>query len=365
MAGIDSNSSNVGFKKSSTWNTETAITSTGAMRLRCSALSAKQQINTFTGRDIGAGRKMTATTREEVSLPVSVACDSTYGQSYLAFLAAVMGTEGSATETTVGQSDYSHTFDLADNVYNSNKIIWSLGWTTEDATYLRVIPSVKFGGFTFQSDVNKVGTWTFRGLGDRIVDSGATTTNANLAALSNSTDYEFAPLGGSGLYFRINTSSGGSLSSGDNKDIEYVSVELNRNFVPEYSARGASSGYILEPREQGFIIGKLTVRFREIAEGTQAIQSWIENQTKLKAELFYSGATINSGVATSFKFQFPYMEIEPADPDGYDIANNSSLMKPTVTFNLLKASAAPTGMTGVTDYLRITAIDRRATKWTA
>lgn len=362
MAGIDTNSSHVGMKKGSTWGTEVAITSTGAMRLRPSSLQMEETQAVFNGRDIGAGRKQTAITREEVSAPVTMTNDATFGQPWQAVLASVMGTEGNPAETTVGEGDYSHTYDLADNVYGSNKIIWSLGYTIEDSAELRVARSVKFGGFSFTSEINKVGVWTFNGLADHVVSDGATTSFANLSGLAQAANYKFAPLSNN-FYFRLNEESDAALDSGDNKGIESITINVNRTLTPEYESRGTDSLYIVEPREQGLIVGTMTVRFREFNATLQDLYTWSAGFTRLKAEMYHDGEQIGAGVNTSFKFQFPSMEIQSIA--GSEIANNNSLMKPTVTFTLFKADAAPAGMTGVTDYLRITSIDRRSTKWTA
>lgn len=366
MAGITTNDVVVGFKKATTWGTEVAITSTGAMKVRLSQISVSAALRNFF-RAILASRKSHFDRAGCQNYTVTATADLTYGQPWLAWLASTMGTESTPTETTGGQADYLRNLDLADSTYGSAKVIFSLGWTIEDATGAKVIvlPSVKWNQFSFTADANGVGTVTFSGVCDRPVISGATTTYANLVALSNPTGYEAAVLGGTNSYFRMNAQGGAGLTSGENKTIETYTIEINRPIRPQHALQGASSAYILEPKEIDRIDGFVTVRLSEINASSTDILSLWRNKTAQKAELFFDGTQIGTGVNRSFKFQMPSLEATPEFPAGHDVPNNNSLMTPTMRFRMLKASAAPTGMTSVTNLLRIAVVDTRSTKWTA
>lgn len=361
MAAITTNDVIVSFKKGVTWGTAVAVSS--GMRLRCSQLSISGGFEEFLSRDIGFGKKLQETIKTIFNGNITVTCDLTYNQPWMALLASIMGTESTPAETTVGQADYSRTLDLANTTFGGN--FWSMAYIMEDATYLAELPSVKFNSFTIQSDSNNVGTVTFSGVFDKMVVTSTTSTYANVTGVAATAPYEAAVLGGANHYFRMNANSGSALSSSNDFQIENYSFSITRPTRPQHVLRGANSKYIIEPKEIDRIDGSLTVRFGEIARGSfDLLLNWL-NGTFLKAELFFDGSQIGTGVNRSQKFQFPYLQCLPALPSGYDVPNNNSLMTPTHGFRMLAATAAPAGMTSVTDYMRATIIDQRATKWTA
>lgn len=365
--GITSNDVTIGVKKGATWGTAVDITSTNAFKLRASVFSPDATFNEILSSDIGFAKKIVDTLRGQLSATISITMDMTFNQPWLALLASVLGTESSATETTPSQGDYSRTIDLADSTYGSSACFWTMAMSTENATGAKLIelPSVKLNTVRMDFPVNDKPTITFTGIIDRIVISSWTTTYAHLIGLSATGNYETAVFTGTNAYYRQNAFSGGALSSGDNQAIESVSLELSRPSETRYGLRGANSQYTMEPYELGQIQGSVTVKYSEIDSSIQNLLDHWLNKTAQKAEWFLDGAQIGSGVNASYKFQIPEMAAMPKLPDGYKVPNNTSLMKPEIQYRMLQAAAAPTGMTGVTEYIRVTSIDRRSTKWTA
>lgn len=368
MAGQTTNDTIVGFKKISTWGTAVAVTSTNAFKLKVSQLSLSGGFGVINTRDTGFGKKIEDVARGVFTGNITVSMDLSYNQPWTALFASVMGTEGNASsEITASQGDYSHTIDLSDSISNSSMIAWTLAFTTEESVGAKLIelPSVKFFSASISQDVNAQGTVTFQGFFDKVVTSGWTTSYANLTGLSGTTPYEIAILGGTNHYLRMNASSGGSLSGSNDIPIQNYTITLNRPLSTRYALRAANSSYTYEPLDLGLIDGQVSFRLLEINASTlDHLANW-SAATDQKAELFIDGTQIGSGVNRSIKIQLPALEPSPGLPAGYDIPNNNSFQNPIAAFTMKKRSAAPTGMSGVTDYIRAIFIDQRSTKWTA
>lgn len=357
MAEITTKDVSVAIKKGSTWGTEVAVSS--GIWLDVSSIRVSGGYQDFRPRDTGRAGKRTYQTRLALNANVSITCDLTYGRGWLALFAGFMGTESSPAEQTASQADYLVTFDLAD----TPSIFWSLAWAIE-TDRVAVVPSFKVSSITIQIDANNAGTVTFNGIGDTWLQS-STSTVANITG-NTQYAYETATLGGANHYFRMNTDSGSALSGSDNKEIVGVTLTLSRNLSPRYGLRGANTKFTKEPLQLGDIDASLQVRVLGADDANiDALADWYSAPYK-KCEIFFDGSQIAAGVNRSYKIQIPYMQSEGAFPAGFDVANNASYMDPVINYTLLKRSAAPSGMSGVTDYLRMTAIQpTRSTKWTA
>lgn len=350
---------NCGIKKATTWGTEVQVTGSSAIALFPSSLQLNDSFADFLSRDIGQGNFRTSQARLQEDCSFSMSFDTTYASNGVyALLAGFMGTESSPTETTVGQSDYSCTMDFASSVYGN---FWTLAYSIE-TDRVRAVPAFKVVSVTYTHAVNGAGTWTFQCVGDRSIVSSLTTVG-NLQGLTTYS-YETATLGGTNHYARINTQSGAGLSLSDNFTGIGWTLTMTRPHQPLFGLRGENTKYTLEPRQNGPIDCALKVDFTEVDDASLDMLSHWTNATKLKAEFFFDGTQIASGVNRSLKIQFPYLQATGQGPTGHDWANNNSLLLPSLTYRALKASAAPTGMTGVTNLVRFTPIfETRSTKW--
>lgn len=347
------------IKKNSAWGTEADV-STGALALYASAISVGGGFADFLPRDFGQGGKRTNNARLQADFNVTITTDMTYGQSWIALLASVAGTESVPAEQTVGEGDYLVTHDIAD----STAISWTLCWTIETDRVL-AIPSVQITGFTISQAINGAGTVTFRGIADRIIESSANTA-AEVAA-ATSYNYETCTLGGTNHYFRIDAySTGTALSSLDEKTITSYTVTLDRPFVQRRGLRGANTAYTLAPLQTGPIEASLQVVHSELDNATFDMITYWTTPSFLMAELFVDGSAIGAGVNRSIKLQFPTLKVKGAFPAGHDVASNNGLFAPSITFDMLKAASAPASMSGVTELLRMTEIHPvRSSKWTS
>ena len=359
MSVISTGQTVAALKKGSSWGTEADITS-GGMFFKASSISPSGGFADFIPRDFGTAGKRTSQARLQGDFTCKIVTDLTYGQPWLALLAGHLGTESTPAEQTPSQTDYLVTMDLADDVFGT---YWTLVYTIETDRVI-VLPSLKIIGVTIEVAPNQAGTVTFDAIMDTIAESSANTA-AEINAIT-ALNYETATLGGTNHYFRSNVDTGAGLSSGDDKAIAGFTMSLTRTHKTRFGLRGANTKYTMEPKQVGDIEGTVTITHSELDNATYDMWTEWASVPYRKAELFMDGSIIGSTVNRSFKWQFPYLQSVGALPGGHDIPNNNSLFNPSITYRMLKRSAAPTGMTGVTDYLRFTEIHpTRSTKWTA
>lgn len=357
MAEITSKDVVVGVKKGVTWNTEIVVTS--GVFLYCSSIKVSGGFDTFEARDVGTSGFKTTQARLGSNFTVEYTCDLTYGQGWLFLLAMLMGTESSPSETTVGQGDYLDNIDFA---ASNDGLFFSSCHSIESARVM-VLPSVKIMSAKASIRVNQAGQVVFKGIADRFMVS-STSTVSNISGLTKYT-YATATMGGTNHYFRMNSDSGAGLSSGDNLDVQGIDWEFTRNLQPRWGFRGANTPYTKEPYQTGLIQGSLKVYFSTMDSAVKDVFGDYSNASTMKAEYYTDGAQIGSGVNRSIKPQFPYLQPPGAIPEGFDFGSNSQLLLPSLSYTTMQRSAAPTGMTGVTNYMRMAVVQERSTKWTA
>lgn len=359
MANITFNNVYASLKKGSTWGTEVIVTS--GINLYASAITLSGGFADFLTRDFGQGGKRTNNARLANTSDVTITCDLTYGQGWMTLLSGFLGTESVPAETTVGESDYGGNFDMADS---TNGLFWTLAYLIETDRVM-VIPSLKVVSCTITIDINGAGSVSFQCMADRIIES-STSTAANVSG-NTAYPHETATYGGTNHYFRIHDySTGSSLSSTHDKEISGFVINMARPHQRRYGLRGANTAYTLEPLQLGPIDATCQVKFTELQNSSYDIfGDWLSPGFKM-AEAFIDGSAINAGVNRSFKLQLPYLKIKGQLPPGHDVQSNNGLFLPQATYDMLKAAAAPSGMSGVTDLIRVVAKwEDRTAKWQA
>lgn len=361
---ISTNESVIGIAKGSTWGTAVDIAtasgtgSGGAMHARVSLSTSRGE---FRPNDVGFGNMIEEIEKLEESVSVTITADTSYHGRYLMALAGVLGTASAPSETTASQGDYLHNLDLATN---NDSDFFTVAFISGEDNAVLELPSVKFHTFTWSHGVNGVGTFTATGIASGVTWEASTPENtaAELNSLTYDT-YQACVLGGANHYFRINTVGGSTLSSSDDFEIKDFTVGIQRPLELEYCLRGANSKYTEEPKQTGDTTGTLTANFCKSERSRLDVMNIWSTGTQHKAEIFFDGDQIGTGVNTSCKFQFPKLEIGGAMPTGFDLPNSNQRMRPGVTWNLLKATSAPSGMTGVTNYMRAALINQRSDQY--
>jgi hypothetical protein len=150
---------------------------------------------------------------------------------------------------------------------------------------------------------------------------------------------------------RMNAQGGGALGSSDVQQVETCEFTFER---PQDRSFIYGQDYIIEPADNEFPEVMVTFGYpRMNTVSANSLETGLRAGTAYKADLTYTGATyINSTDRYSKLYQFPYMELQDfeAPPAG------AAQVKPKAMFKLKLPSAAPTGMTGVTNPFRISRV---------
>lgn len=362
MARISTPEVDIAIGNGTTWGTAADLTASNkGFLIHASQFSVSDTFGQYEPRDIGFDLFVDTVVRLERSVQVNITCDLAYDEMWLQILANFLGSDTSSpAEQTASQGDYLHNLDWTSS--NSGKF-QTLVWKVED-DYVLEIPSVKWQSITITSTANGVGTFSATGIGDRVVDNASVSnTVSEINALSYaSSQFRAAPLGGANHYFRINAQGGGSLSGSNDMEILQYTMSLNRQLESLRPLRGSNTAYTIEPRQQTPTRGTLSFQLSEINDAQLAGYTEFLAKTEKKAELYIDGDIIGSTLNRSLKFQFPRLSPAASGPDGFGVPNNASNMLPTYTYDIIKASAAPTGMSGVTSF-RLATTSTRSVRW--
>lgn len=360
MASINTQQAKVAVGKGVTWGTAVDLTGGGVgANIHTSALTIGGSRGRFTPNDNGFDNFISELELLEYSVDLSLTFDLTYQGIWKIFVAALFGTvTGSPAENNVGEGDYLHDFDPASSVAGN---FLTLAYLLEDDRSLE-FPSVKPISFAITQSTNGVGVITVNCIADRLVTNSPVNSQADIDSLSYPT-YQAAVLGDTNHYLRLNTQSGGALSSADDMEILNYNFSFNRPLQRNYPLRGANTKYTTEPAQLDVCTGQLSFLLNEIDDGSlDILDDWNDGNEK-KAEIFIDGDQIGSGDNTSIKLQMPRLSPSEGVPAGHDIPSSRQLMQPTATYDMLKASAAPTGMTGVTNMCRMETVETRSAAW--
>lgn len=351
----------IGFNEGATWDTAVALTGGVGVHGRVSYSISRNEFRTI---DVGFGLKVFDMTKLDVDVGVRFNCDLFFGSHATQLIAMILGSGLVAAETTASQGDYPHTFDFEevnDGLFTT--LTASYGSRTTDVIEF---PSVKWNRLKLTLNNNQIAQLEAEGVASRMVITGTVNDRDDLEALTyaetSDSDDRYVAVGSANDYFRINDASGAALDSTHNFEILTLEYEINRPMQSIKPLRGANSRYTIEPVQLDPATETLTIQFAEIDTSKYDFLAKWAADTRQKAELYVAGSQIGTGVRRSFRIQWPKLSWPGELPSGVDLPNNNTLMQPTVVLRPLSATAAPSGMTGVTD-TRIVAVNGRATAY--
>jgi len=327
MGSITGAATVIGFKKSTTWGTETVVGS--GDKLEVESLSQSENAEELTANPIGAGTSMATESRRGAKAPsMEVETLMGYENAGLAVVGQFFGTDTVATEV----GNYLHSF-----IFNE----------TRNSTYLTAAfqaHSAVAGSMVFPSAVctrlavtadnppNYV-RMSFDLLGNeqKLDSSSNTYTTLNSATVDNAQKIVIQPLD----EFWINAQAGAALAAGDKKNIVSAEFELSydQGFIAEIKGATGNGTPVAvgDPPFQG----TLTVRFKSLEDFTYFTAA--QAGTEYKAQLNITDDTSPYRV----RFYFPRLKIVE-DPQ-YDLTTTAT-NEHVVTFKCLAASSNPTGM---------------------
>lgn len=356
MAGINTNRASMVVGPGATWGTAPDLSSTGK-KTHVSQLTVNSSLGRFNPRDNGFDNFVKEILRLEETVNLTLTFDLTSDNWWPLFAAHFMGTASTPAEQTASQADYLSNLDFTNEIDGE---FLSMSYLIEDDKAVE-FPSVKVMSMAINMQVNQVGTITFGCIADQIVVAAGSQVNnaADIIALAYPTAYEALALGGTNHYFRINAQSGAGLTSGENLEILNFSCAYQRPMQTGFALRGASSKYTLEPQQLGPTTGTMGFQLYTVDDGVMDMLDDWKNADEFKCELLVDGSVIGTTLNRSIKLQFPRVTPNSPLPTGYDIPNANSLMQPTANYQVLAAAAAPTGMSGVTNYMRMAIINNQ------
>ncbi len=263
-------------------------------------------------------------------------------------MACAMGSPAVTAVSSQGASNslvaYQHVYDLAPTTQGRGVTIAS-----DKVQYVEEVRSAKVTGFSFGYGNGGVLTKSFSFIGDKSNNTSAintrssVTTSAVAPALTNRVFRQQGQI-------RMNLQAGSSLGSGDVlADVTGMSFTFQR---PHDTAMVTGQNYTAEPLDNGWPAVEVTLNFRQATTiSTNSFYALVQAGTPLKADCTYTGASINSATARMVKLEFPHLE--PQGPLNFTI-QGASQSQPSIRFVGKLASAAPSGMSGVTNPVRVT-----------
>ena len=247
------------------------------------------------------------------------------------FIAHCMGLDNKTGE----EDPYTHTMTMNSAIDGSD----SFGTlAVEVGTLIHEWQSVKVTGFTLEGPDDKgFVTLTVRTIADDLLLGADATTDGddfdNVTYMQmDSAMGKKVPSGA--LRFRMNTDAG-ALDADDNVAISSFSLSMDRGFEPEWVNRQAYADEwkTAEPIESGSPVVTLGITLNDYSALTH--NEAYQDETTMKAELYFGYD------ATHYiQIDLPLMKYMPPE-----IAVNSNARIPQqLNFQMMKASANPTGM---------------------
>jgi hypothetical protein len=184
---------------------------------------------------------------------------------------------------------------------------------------------------------------------------GAKTTYDSTVNINSTVGGATAVSGGQRVFrkdgrFRMNVQSAGGLGASDEIGIaKEITFNAGRPLASEDHV--FNQNYIIAPDDDGYPEYSLEVtyaRMNTIAANSLAIA--ISAARTFKADWTFTGTHINSTTQRSLLFQFPALQLYSYKAP----ITGPNQVRPQATFRAKLASAAPTGMSGVTNPFRLT-----------
>ncbi len=339
MASISGMQTNAIVKVASTFGT---AVSGGAGNKFKGEITPNFNVDTLTPRQIGSGVHMIQTaTRGNYKPSLSLAMDGGYRNTMDYILAQFFGTSGTPSEQTASQADYKHTLTFNTTI---NAKYLTMAYESSSATVIEY-PSCATRSVSFNvSDAPGILEFGAELIAHNAVLSSTTNTNASMAS-ATATDVEVIAFNFDDT-FRINTSSGGSLSGSDQYNITGYNLTLTRpqDFTGEIKAAAGNGA----PIPTGLFEGTLQVTVKELADHTYF--TYWQNETPLKCRLDIQGTQIGSGVNKAVTIYIPKM-ILVQEPQYALTSDGVNAL--TLNFQIVAATSNPTGMSSTYPYVEI------------
>lgn len=343
MGKITGADAKVGFKKASTVGTAVAV---GANNGLChEGLSMSVSVERQEAASLGLGLSMLKDVKRGAeTFEPSLTTTPQFNCAEIDLLACFMGDAVAGVEQTTSQGDYLHVLH-----FSKTRAFGTLAAQASDSASAKVIefPSTYIKEVTLQpkgvpgylqADFKMLAT-------SRDLASSTNTWSTINSNLTRPTDEQIEMLKDADIW--IGDASGSALSSSNKVNIKNFSLTLTRDLTPANEITGTNVD--AAPIDQGYFSGTLTLDLSGLDDFTWFNYSTAE--TFLMAKIGFEGSQIGSGDNRSFNIYLPRIKLVE-DPK-YDIVD-PGFNPHNLTFEVLAAVAAPTGMSYTLPYFEIT-----------
>lgn len=310
-------------KKASTWGTAVSVGANNGLLL----LSDNTKKTQPPLPDESAGQAFTLTAdRGNIAVAGQPAAYLRY-DGLLEILACLFGTAGTPAQQG-GTAAYKHILQLATNTDGK-----FLTYAVDKSTQKQEAPSVKILGVTLSGEMGQEVRVAIDWVCDDLVIPA--TVNTSFASVTYR-DRGNRVLTSQGV-FRVNAQSGAGLASPTDV-VKVASFELAIRRALEGDYLTGNAGKIDEPTPNGLPSVSLALRFPKYVASTWTAA--LAADTRLKADITFTGALIAGAYYRSMTFLLPHLQLDDTDTA---IPGPGKIPNP-VSFRAHAASAAPTGM---------------------
>lgn len=337
------------IKKATTWGTAVAaVAGDGFMGLPASldpdnALIVDDSLGQFFVTDATPGQ-----TKLEPSIPGYLRYND---EVVLSMLAACMGVAGVPATHSAGTLSKDHVLKIAKH---TDGLFFTLA-AKIGTGFVEEVPAWKIAKAVLTFETGKPVQFAFSGPGnDLLVDSAVNT----IGTFGSVTILETANRAYMGqVVARMNDASGIALAVGDKIGASKIVLTLERKLTGVYGSyvdAGAGRDLIDEPTNDGLWTGSVSITLPRLKDNTGRVK--MKANTSRKMDITCTGPIIEGAIPYLILIQMPNLK-----PKKNSNAHKQGILDNTWDFEILGATVAPTGMTGITDPLWITLTNKITT----
>jgi len=334
----------VALKKATTWGT--AVECGASDGILITSESIQQTIEPLVDDSLGAvWPKYSDQGKRDASGPID---------AYLRYegldvaLALIMGTAATPSQQAA-TSAYVGKLELADNIVGKFATIAQL--KKSDKVFEN--PTAKLFGFTISCEALQPAKLSLEVISNNVTLDSSTNTNTTMANVTYP-DYGNRVIMNSDCEFRINDQSGDALDSGDKIYPSSFEFKFSRQMEGDLTC---GSNDFSEPGETAMPQCQLTLNFPRYNDDTDAFFSDWDAHTSKKADIYLKGNLIEDTYYYDMRISMPHLKVVNPQVN----VSGQGKIPMSVTFDVLGASAAPTGMSGLTNPFEISYTNTRTT----
>ncbi len=291
---------------------------------------------------------------DHMPITPNLAMQLRFDQGADTFLAACMG---SAADPAVVSSIAANSLVAYSHVVTLSPSLWWMGTLASNfQNYVQEIQSFKVSGFTVRVGDQGRMEVTFPIVGNKTVYDSTTNTSAAIAGATIATpgNRAFRRL----TRLRMNAQSAGALGSTDIVPVaKEFQIAMTRPLAQDHVL---NSDYIYEADDDGFVGFTMEITYaRMTSAAANSMQVAMQTGNVFKMDILMSGRYINSLTQRSILWESPSVQVSSG---GFKaVVTGHGQVRPVVNFDLRLAPAAPTGMSGLVNPLRVTITNTRST----